>query len=103
MWKGSTKRPERALSPVSGAWIYAMSSGSWRRGRISSLVRQAVCAIIWNAANLAQAHCEPWFSTKPPKCSTWVRSEEHTSELQSLMRISYDVFCLQKNTNDYVC
>src|SRR3546814_2783655 len=26
----------------------------------------------------------------------WVRSEEHTSELQSLMRISYAVFCLQK-------
>src|SRR3546814_10685083 len=25
-----------------------------------------------------------------------VRSEEHTSELQSLMRISYDVFCLNK-------
>src|SRR3546814_1442048 len=25
-----------------------------------------------------------------------VRSEEHTSELQSLMRISYDVFCLKK-------
>src|SRR3546814_3572872 len=24
------------------------------------------------------------------------RSEEHTSELQSLMRISYDVFCLKK-------
>src|SRR3546814_9290536 len=27
------------------------------------------------------------------------RSEEHTSELQSLMRISYAVFCLQKKTN----
>src|SRR3546814_9730392 len=27
------------------------------------------------------------------------RSEEHTSELQSLMRISYAVFCLNKNTN----
>src|SRR3546814_2233108 len=26
------------------------------------------------------------------------RSEEHTSELQSLMRISYAVFCLNKNT-----
>src|SRR3546814_2215539 len=26
----------------------------------------------------------------------YVRSEEHTSELQSLMRISYDVFCLKK-------
>src|SRR3546814_10304924 len=27
------------------------------------------------------------------------RSEEHTSELQSLMRISYAVFCLKKNTS----
>src|SRR3546814_2854789 len=27
---------------------------------------------------------------------TFVRSEEHTSELQSLMRISYAVFCLKK-------
>src|SRR3546814_9461506 len=27
------------------------------------------------------------------------RSEEHTSELQSLMRISYAVFCLKKNTD----
>src|SRR3546814_6740198 len=27
-----------------------------------------------------------------------MRSEEHTSELHSLMRISYAVFCLQKNT-----
>src|SRR3546814_6299938 len=26
----------------------------------------------------------------------WTRSEEHTSELQSLMRISYAVFCLKK-------
>src|SRR3546814_10893098 len=29
---------------------------------------------------------------------TAVRSEEHTSELQSLMRISYAVFCLKKKT-----
>src|SRR3546814_3690348 len=31
-----------------------------------------------------------------------IRSEEHTSELQSLMRISYDVFCLkqQKRKNN---
>src|SRR3546814_3807375 len=28
------------------------------------------------------------------------RSEEHTSELQSLMRISYAVFCLKKNKNN---
>src|SRR3546814_6557486 len=29
------------------------------------------------------------------------RSEEHTSELQSLMRISYAVFCLNKKKNTY--
>src|SRR3546814_8559505 len=32
-----------------------------------------------------------------PKFTGSERSEEHTSELQSLMRISYAVFCLQKN------
>src|SRR3546814_7091937 len=30
------------------------------------------------------------------------RSEEHTSELQSLMRISYAVFCLKKKTYKYI-
>src|SRR3546814_2685595 len=59
--------------------------------------------LIWSAA-----------STDPPGESTrrtiafksflanasWMRrSEEHTSELQSLMRISYAVFCLKKKTN----
>src|SRR3546814_3876972 len=29
----------------------------------------------------------------------WKRSEEHTSELQSLMRISYAVFCLKKKSH----
>src|SRR3546814_3916578 len=29
------------------------------------------------------------------------RSEEHTSELQSLMRISYAVFCLKKTIHDF--
>src|SRR3546814_2370058 len=36
---------------------------------------------------------------RPPRSGTvlvWYRSEEHTSELQSLMRISYAVFCLKK-------
>src|SRR3546814_1400438 len=43
-------------------------------------------------------------STKPAARSTATtsatpaRSEEHTSELQSLMRISYAVFCLKKKT-----
>src|SRR3546814_10748730 len=33
---------------------------------------------------------------KAPSAGTKTRSEEHTSELQSLMRISYAVFCLKK-------
>src|SRR3546814_9814041 len=40
----------------------------------------------WVALPLAAEQCEPGFE----------RSEEHTSELQSLMRISYAVFCLKK-------
>src|SRR3546814_2852171 len=32
----------------------------------------------------------------PPEAAALARSEEHTSELQSLMRISYTVFCLKK-------
>src|SRR3546814_10608341 len=35
-------------------------------------------------------------SMATPACE---RSEEHTSELQSLMRISYAVFCLKKKTH----
>src|SRR3546814_4390625 len=31
----------------------------------------------------------------------YMRSEEHTSELQSLMRISYAVFCLKKKKKKY--
>src|SRR3546814_1443570 len=35
----------------------------------------------------------------PARLQPLLRSEEHTSELQSLMRISYAVFCLKKNTS----
>src|SRR3546814_2413533 len=43
----------------------------------------------------------PWSSSRagpvpPIAYATSIRSEEHTSELQSLMRISYAVFCLKK-------
>src|SRR3546814_8066698 len=38
------------------------------------------------------------FTKSPKGLDTPPRSEEHTSELQSLMRISYAVFCLKKKT-----
>src|SRR3546814_4979968 len=39
------------------------------------------------------SHC---LLSERPFMRQWLRSEEHTSELQSLMRISYAVFCLKK-------
>src|SRR3546814_6484487 len=36
-------------------------------------------------------------ASSSPGAGALMRSEEHTSELQSLMRISYAVFCLKKN------
>src|SRR3546814_4750261 len=41
------------------------------------------------------------FDQRYPAAGTDNRSEEHTSELQSLMRISYAVFCLQKKNSKY--
>src|SRR3546814_9945701 len=59
---------------------------------------------------IALFHCECIAKDRKPILTTTptglidkpclIRSEEHTSELQSLMRTSYAVFCLQKkNTN----
>src|SRR3546814_3488502 len=43
---------------------------------------------------------QEWSSSGVPSKSASMRSEEHTSELQSLMRISYAVFCLKKKSKD---
>src|SRR3546814_6489782 len=50
----------------------------------------------WNASgqNVRENHIAVGVVNLPP------RSEEHTSELQSLMRISYAVFCLKKKTTN---
>src|SRR3546814_10558154 len=44
-----------------------------------------------------------FLGTLKQRAETAARSEEHTSELQSLMRISYAVFCLKKKTNTSKC
>src|SRR3546814_7983585 len=48
-------------------------------------------------AGAAQRHQQR--GTDAQQMATHDRSEEHTSELQSLMRISYAVFCLKKKKN----
>src|SRR3546814_4219110 len=45
-----------------------------------------------------QLVADEWVKTHAPDRRDEFRSEEHTSELQSLMRISYAVFCLKKKT-----
>src|SRR3546814_7762319 len=43
---------------------------------------------------------ERWQAAQPIAPGASPRSEEHTSEIQSLMRISYAVFCLKKKQNN---
>src|SRR3546814_3627258 len=58
-------------TPVGGQRLIALADGSQIELNTKTVVRTAV--------------------------SKTLRSEEHTSELQSLLRISYAVFCLKKN------
>src|SRR3546814_2562836 len=54
---------------------------------------------LWGAAQIirqARAELRDLAASGRPATMAVERSEEHTSELQSLMRISYAVFCLKK-------
>src|SRR3546814_6331662 len=72
-----------------------------------SIWRSAICHAKCSSASRStrpQKFVTPPVGTSTPKpmtplTPTHPRSEEHTSELQSLMRISYAVFCLKKKTN----
>src|SRR3546814_1412991 len=68
-----------------------------------AIVTRYYAALKRNAAGLSscrvQANKEKLLVLVFFRGSSLLRSEEHTSELQSLMRISYAVFCLKKKTN----
>src|SRR3546814_10413810 len=70
----------------------------WEREHINELA-----ACVYLSVNSSISPCKD--SIRLPYASRvrQIRSEEHTSELQSLMRISYAVFCLKKkNTSDLI-
>src|SRR3546814_4205185 len=65
---------------------------------ISSLLALAGLVVLAQALwpGATSTRLERWYASKLILILGSVRSEEHTSELQSLMRISYAVFCLNK-------
>src|SRR3546814_6479911 len=71
----------------------ALSSIEELRMRIEELENQGMLRIEKLEAQVEAQAASRW--TVEQK----IRSEEHTSELQSLMRISYAVFCLKKKKN----
>src|SRR3546814_9475168 len=65
------------------------SSGRWTQG---------VAKVLSQAARMPRLRAKVATASRSTSFSSGLvgRSEEHTSELQSLMRISYAVFCLKK-------
>src|SRR3546814_4430130 len=83
-------------------WSSDVCSSDLAAAEISTLSRVAsacaAAALASDAASIARAAPGPTKLTIARRSTTLTtaRSEEHTSELQSLMRISYAVFCLKK-------
>src|SRR3546814_3519040 len=72
-----------------------------RRSKVSSaqLRRSLTAWFDWTYRTISRCRAAlRLFLTARPGEYACPRSEEQTSELQSLMRISYDVLCLTKNT-----
>src|SRR3546814_9830072 len=94
-WKGSHTMPTFALTPdVSLELDEPVARRLYRRMHehfASQDTRTSDAAILDDNHPLWERHSGRSGQTGPE----W-RSEEHTSELQSLMRISYAVFCLKK-------
>src|SRR3546814_14804653 len=72
------------------------SFGAWWRRAAGALAEPFAVSMI---RTKAQSHKEVQEAAHVAHYRAALRSEEHTSELQSLMRISYAVFCLKKKTN----
>src|SRR3546814_1225724 len=78
----------------------ANAARDWARGRLIDETGK------WRPrpeSNRGARICSPQRNNSAKRPSAGERSEEHTSELQSLMRISYAVFCLKKKTHTTEC
>src|SRR3546814_6355984 len=86
---GSLDSTERLLTKV---------LGEDRVGEIMEEIRGPAGRTMWDKlANVNEQVLANYLKNEYPQTvAVILRSEEHTSELQSLMRISYAVFCLKK-------
>src|SRR3546814_6872499 len=79
------------------------SPGNIRDGLVTDAIKSAGAARKGGSSPITDVLDYPEWVKKPGLtllCTPGNRSEEHTSELQSLMRISYAVFCLKKKKNN---
>src|SRR3546814_2147612 len=67
-----------------------------RKPRCSSTAHGRATEPRWSSPSRSRPTRPHSAAPSGSRCSACCRSEEHTSELQSLMRISYAVFCLKK-------
>src|SRR3546814_5544661 len=93
--------PSRYCSSISKAWQGRRSERSPASPPISSQRKFTVSRRNWRAASRRKdpqhdRRQRPASPVAERRRGARPRSEEHTSELQSLMRISYAVFCLKK-------
>src|SRR3546814_6081326 len=83
--------------------LSAAKAGAAAATAISERVEVRIRVFIWSSKHNGLAvtrGSSPAPGTPRPRTDNGDRSEEHTSELQSLMRISYAVFCLKKKKNN---
>src|SRR3546814_1799285 len=71
-----------------------------RPERITAIISDELLAIKAEFSTSAKDTRRSEIEHNATELDTEDRSEEHTSELQSLMRISYAVFCLKKKTTN---
>src|SRR3546814_1534392 len=95
-WQLGTHTTEPRTGFDLGHPLWVLPALAIRRAAFDWLHRACGMAASDNCCNLAQLSIIGRGLTVR---STRTRSEEHTSELQSLMRISYAVFCLKKKNN----
>src|SRR3546814_1389110 len=94
--------PVGILALVIAAAMWAVYTLRFRRSRLPA-IQAAALICVWSAALYLPVYLLAGLSRlSEASFGELARSEEHTSELQSLMRISYAVFCLNKKKNKII-